>query len=238
MTRTLLGFLLAIFSILPFSAQDKSAAGDAFPASEGTYWVYRGFVRWTQAGSNKVSQTQVTWRMEVRRVIPRPDAMAFIIMGFPADLDWSDGTAKPQESLVIQTPEHKLYRIDAEQASSVRKRLEDPSDNLNGLLTDDDLFLELPPKNGAKFCDADSMARDDGMYCWVVDSSRVMTLDNVKGAPSGPRVVFTLAYRTNPDDEEFEFAPGLGITRYEYHHHGTVADTELELVEMHTAVNQ
>jgi hypothetical protein len=42
-----------------------------------------------------------------------------------------------------------------------------------------------------------------------------------------------LRYITNPDDTEIELAPGTGIISYQYHHHGTVADTSLTLVEFH-----
>jgi hypothetical protein len=38
-----------------------------------------------------------------------------------------------------------------------------------------------------------------------------------------------------PDDTEFDFVSGIGITSYEYHHHGTIAETELHLVEFHSA---
>jgi len=42
-----------------------------------------------------------------------------------------------------------------------------------------------------------------------------------------------LEYWSNPDNAQFAFVPGVGITKYAYHHHGTVADTELQLVEFH-----
>jgi hypothetical protein len=32
-----------------------------------------------------------------------------------------------------------------------------------------------------------------------------------------------------------EISPGIGILSYQYHHHGTVADTSLTLVEFHPA---
>jgi len=38
-----------------------------------------------------------------------------------------------------------------------------------------------------------------------------------------------------PDDTTVELAQGIGVLRYEYHHHGTTADTELRLVEFHAA---
>jgi hypothetical protein len=71
------------------------------------------------------------------------------------------------------------------------------------------------------------------MYCWVVGSPHPAALGGVKGVAPGSRVAFEVEFRTNPDDEEFEFVSGVGITRYEYHHHGTIADTELRLAEFH-----
>ena len=71
------------------------------------------------------------------------------------------------------------------------------------------------------------------MYCWVVEQSATRKLDSVKGAPAGKQPVFALHFRTLPDDTTAEVVPGLGILSYQYHHHGSVADTELQLVEFH-----
>jgi hypothetical protein len=43
-----------------------------------------------------------------------------------------------------------------------------------------------------------------------------------------------LRYATNPDDTEMEVSPGIGVLSYEYHHHGTVANASLTLVEFHS----
>lgn len=169
--------------------------------------------------------------MQIEGVIRRPDATALVISGFPSDLDWSDGTAKAKDSLIIQTPDKKLYRIHPQNLAGALGRLQNQDDNLAGLLKDEDLFLELPLHQGDRFCDAATMARDDSMYCLFVDSATSVLLDQVKGAPPGRCTAFTLNYRSHPDDFEFDFVPGLGMTSYSYHHHGTVADTELKLVE-------
>jgi hypothetical protein len=58
-------------------------------------------------------------------------------------------------------------------------------------------------------------------------------LSHVKGLTPGPRAAYEVEYDTNPDDEEFEFVDGVGITKYGYHHHGTTADTELHLIEFY-----
>jgi hypothetical protein len=77
------------------------------------------------------------------------------------------------------------------------------------------------------------MRRDDGEYCWVTGPARAASLTGVKGIQPEKRVAYRLEYRTNPDDMEFDFVPGIGMVTYEYHHHGTTADTELHLIEFH-----
>lgn len=72
------------------------------------------------------------------------------------------------------------------------------------------------------------------MYCWIVGSPHPAALDGVKGVAPGKRTAYEIEYMTNPDDVEFDFVPGVGITSYEYHHHGTIAETELHLVEFHS----
>jgi hypothetical protein len=227
-----LGLVLLFFSSDSSSGQNSSLTTDAFPPSQGTYWIYRGIVR-SQGPNSKVSENKVTWKMQIKRVIRRPNVTAFVINGFPSDLDWSDGTAEPQDSLVIQTQDNKLYRIEIQALPDTLRRLGDPHDDLAGVLNDNDLFLKLPLHKGDKFCEAESMTRNDGMYCWVVESVRSASFKAVKGLPSFQRKAFTVSYRTLPDDSEFDFVPGLGITGYGYHHHGTVAETEVRLVEFH-----
>lgn len=69
------------------------------------------------------------------------------------------------------------------------------------------------------------------MYCWIVVSEGRKDLDALTGASSGSVPVFTISYRTNPDDTEIELSPG--IIAYRYHHHGTTAATDVRLTEFH-----
>jgi hypothetical protein len=66
-----------------------------------------------------------------------------------------------------------------------------------------------------------------------VSSLEHTSLQNISGVRAVEHEEYSLEFRTNPDDTEFSFVPGIGITKYNYHHHGTVADTELRLVEFH-----
>jgi hypothetical protein len=207
-----------------------------FPMSSGTYWIYRGTVRWTHAGSDQVSDAPITWRTEIRRVIQHGDVHGIVISGFPFDSAWADDQPKISDSLLIES-KGKFYFIGDEHFQQAVQRLEQSSDSLDGLFSDNDLVLEWPLRKGQKYCDADGMARLDGRYCWVVASSRKVSLSGVAGVESGEHDEFVLEYGTNPDNTQFTFVPEVGITKYEYHHHGTVADTELRLVEFHQSVD-
>jgi hypothetical protein len=72
--------------------------------------------------------------------------------------------------------------------------------------------------------------RPDGFYAWIVESA----IPPVRGASWSPLAHgasgWRLAYRTLPDHELLDFAPGVGITRYVYSHHGTVAETNVRLL--------
>ncbi|HSC44305.1 MAG TPA: hypothetical protein VLC94_00675 [Candidatus Acidoferrum sp.] len=205
-----------------------------FPAAPGTYWVYRGHVRWTKSGTDQVAEAPITWRTEIRKVIPHGDFLGIVVNGFPFDTAWADDHATPSDSLLVES-KGRLYFVGDQRFQQAVQRLEQPSDSLDGLFSDDDLILEWPLATGQKFGDPSGMARTDGHYCWVVSSLEKTALPGVRGAGSRDHDQLVLEYWTNPDNTRFAFVPGVGITRYEYHHHGTVADTNLELVEFHLA---
>ena len=200
--------------------------------SPGTSWTYQGVVRWTQENSDRTHETKVTWRTEVKRLIQHGEDRAAIIMGMPTDLDWSAGKPQPSDSLLIET-KGNFYRVSGPRYAEMLRHLEQPSDDLSKSLSEDDLFFKWPLKSGEKFsCDSQDPPRDDNMYCWLVESVEPAHLNGIAGTPPAASA-FELSFRTNPDDTEYTFVPGVGITSYSYHHHGTVADTELQLTEFH-----
>ena len=234
-------FILCSLIIVPLALGFGLPAGrvsteNPFPMSSGTYWIYRGTVRWTHEGSDQISDAPITWRTEIRRVIQHGDVHGIVVGGFPFDSAWSDEQPKISDSLLLES-KGKFYLIGDERFEQAVHRLEQSSDSLDGILKDNDLVLEWPLRKGQKYCDADGMARPDGHYCWVVTSSRKASLSGVAGVESAERDEFVLEYWTNPDNIRFTFVPEVGITKYEYHHHGTVADTELQLVEFHQSVD-
>src|SRR5216684_1367202 len=142
------------------------------------------------------------------------------------------GIRSASDSLIIESG-GRFYIVANERFTDALHQVEQPLGDLSNLLRDDDLFLRWPLQLGQKFCDSEGMARPDDWYCWVVESSRLSILQGITGVSSRKRPEFVIAYRTNPDHIRFTFVPEIGLTTYEYRHHGTVADTELRLVEFH-----
>ena len=121
----------------------------------------------------------------------------------------------------------RFYLLSADTLPATLKRLDDPADNLAGLLSADDLVLEWPLGQGWRFCDPKGIVRTDQLYCWFVESIAPTTQYKIPGTKDVPRDEYQLSYKTNPDQVNVSFVPDIGITHYEYHHHGAIADTTL-----------
>lgn len=215
-------------------AHQSASPNEFFPLHPGTYWVYKGTVSWHDDANDKPDTAEVTWKMSVQRVIRKQQLVAAVISGFPADLDWSGGTTEPKPWLIVEDSEHHVYYENLGPDYDL-SRLNGDEHVFDKFLVDDNLFFQWPLHEGAKFCDQEAKKREDGMYCWVVARSVRKKLDAVKGSDAEEQQVFQMEYRTLPDDTTIELLPGIGVVSYEYHHHGTVADTELHLVEFHPA---
>jgi len=92
----------------------------------------------------------------------------------------------------------------------------------------DELFVLTLAKDK---CWGGDVEREDGRYCWRVEKEQTAKR-RIKGlAEHHPFTVYSIAYRTNPDHQILDIAPGLGITRFIYVHHGTVATVDIHLVK-------
>ena len=227
-------FVLCLIGFSWSHAQNPAPPREFFPLTPGTYWVYKGTVRWEEAEEEKPASTEVTWKMSVDRVIRKKGIVAAIVTGFPADLDWSGGKAGPKPWLILEDEGHRLYYENLGPDYDLAK-LNGDEHVFDKFRVDDNFLFQWPLRQGAKFCDEEAKKREDEMYCWVVTEVTSRNLKSVQGAPANEQAVFQLQYRTNPDDTTMELVPGIGLLSYEYHHHGTVADTELQLVEFHPA---
>jgi hypothetical protein len=206
-----------------------------FPLTPGTWWLYRGTVTWSDQQTEKEARADVTLKMTVEIVIQKPEFTIAVLSGFPRDLDWATGEVPAMPWLLIETKRHEIF-LNSLPPDFEYAKLEKDAATLDKFLAEDNLLFRWPLKKGMKFGDAESMKREDGEYCWVVADEKRKSLAGIKGLStlfSGD--VFLLRYATNPDDTEMELFPGIGILSYQYHHHGTVADSSLTLVEFHPA---
>jgi hypothetical protein len=229
----LAGILGFFFVPVNLGSGGPSSTGDSsFPMREGTVWVYRGVVHSYDMQLQKRVSSAVTLKSEIVRVFRGDSFVAALLRGFPADFDWSGGKTDRQDYLLVETGGGDFHLLTkGEKFAENMKRLENPGASVQDMFSDDDLYMKLPLKKGLKFCDPEAMKRPDDRYCWVVATVHKVELRGVKGLEPRPYPAFLLQYVTNPDDTELEFVPGLGFISYRYHHHGTVADTEMRLVE-------
>lgn len=66
--------------------------------------------------------------------------------------------------------------------------------------------------------------REDNAYCYYVEKK-----EDVK-VPAGIfKGCFKIVYVTCPDDQAWWYCPGIGVVKYEYHHHGTITNILREL---------
>jgi hypothetical protein len=234
MKKFVCAIALCFMGFTALRAQKPLAPNEFFPLTEGTYWVYKGKVRWYDFENGKPASADVTWKMSVMRVIRKPGVVAAIVTGFPGDLDWSAGTTEPKPWLILEDEKHQIFYENLGPDFDLSK-LNGDDRVFDKFLVEDNFFFQWPIRQGAKFCEEEAKKREDGMYCWVVAQTAMKKLESVKGSPADEQPVFQLQYRTLPDDTTMELVPGIGLLSYQYHHHGTTAETELRLVEFHPA---
>jgi hypothetical protein len=233
-TGRLICLLTMILSLtIPLRASRQKQQRGGFPMQKGYCWVYRGGATWVEIGSSAVRETTLTWRMEVTEVIERRHVRAAVLDGFPADLNWFSTGQERKVYLLVEIGTGAYYLVAEPRAEDVRARLMDTGDPLQGLVGSGELFLELPLVEGKVFGEVEQITRQDGLYCWVVDGESKKDLSEIEGiTDSEPIPEYILSYQTLADHTVINFVPGIGITRYQYHHHGSVAEVDLSLTEI------
>jgi hypothetical protein len=224
--------LLAFFIVTHSYAADDYIAS-LYPLEKGSYWIYKGNIKWTPEGvDQKVRSQFITWKMTVHEIVESADCRIAVVSGFPGDLAWYDEGTKPKYSLIVlkdKCVHRHSFESQQDALAAARKIAAGDKDSLNAL----NCMIEFPLVKGKKY-DLTDESRQDNMYAWYVEQVDKVNI-KVKGYKSSKRKDrFKLIYRTLPDHIIMYFVPGLGITRYVYNHHGTAAFEDLRLVEYGT----
>lgn len=200
-----------------------------FPLKQGAYWVYQGPIKWTEPNSTDIFEDEITWKMEVKRVVERNSVVGYEMVGAPWDLAWYEKEKEQSKYGIVQAG-GKYYRVPYETVI----RLFNEEDNLFGLVDESNLMLDIPLIHGERFCDSVSMTRPDGMYCWSVSEGTPYEAQSVAGVTDLEGLwEFTIAQYTMPDYSLIYFVPTVGISGYRYIHHGTVSEVDVKLIEYH-----
>jgi len=211
---------------------DTPIKADYFPLTVGTYWIYEGTVEWTVG--TEVKEDTVRWKMEVVDIVDavhNNGVVAYVMKGHPRNLAWYEKGKPRSDYLIIRSGETRYYYTSIE----VLTRLVDEDDDLYDLVSEENLFLDMPLVTDEKFCAAEHITRYNGGYCWIVGEAKVLDTKDIKGLEGlGELSEYSVWQGTQSDDSALGFVPGVGISRYRYRHHGTVSTAEVWLVEYHS----
>jgi hypothetical protein len=230
----LAALMLLVTSGLQAVSAEAPQPPEPFPMVKGTYWVYTGPVKWTPADSNEVQEQVMTWKMEITDAFQRDGIQAAVVKGHPSDLVFYEEARTPGNYLIVGVNDQKYYLLSGERAQTALRRFKDSEDVLVDFVEDSELWLDLPLTPGKSFGETAQITRPDRMYAWVVDKEGPAQLAGIAGVtPSARMTASELKLTTLPETESVELVLGLGITRFTYDHHGTVASTDLKLTEYH-----
>jgi hypothetical protein len=206
------------------------------PLEKGCRWTYAGEIEMTVskpavvAFREQVCVTNINWTMEVIDCVQHANAEAAVVCGYPDELAWYQTGQNPAYSVLL-TFSNRVFRIkahDEKQAKFILHEAIAAPDKISARTDDIDEIFALPLAEDKRW--GGDIERKDGWYCWHVEG-KTSTKLQIKGYSDDRAItVYTVAYRTNPDHEILDVAPGLGITRYAYEHHGTVASANVHLV--------
>ncbi len=175
-------------------------------------------------------EKQMQWKMEVVDVVHRNGVTGYKMRGAPWDLEFFEAGRQPSDYSFIKVGASRFYQATDKEFA----RMADQSDGLFKLVYEGGLFLDTPLVDGEKFCDSMQITRDDSMYCWLVRVDEGAQLTGIRGVEAkAPLLQFRISQLTNPDSSAFDFAPGVGITRFQYVHHGSPSEVDVRLVEFH-----
>lgn len=205
-----------------------SVPAPSFNFAKSTTWVYEGSVKWDAQG--KAQQKTLTWKMQVSDKIERSDGITgYVIKGHPIDLAFYDTAKLPSDYLYIAKA-NRVYQITLIDTKPI-ERIQNVQDPLADWLNDETIVYDFPLSANKKFGPPQFLTDSGGKYIWVVTEAKPNPLNGIKGVTPTSVTEYTLNFKTNPDWQDIYYVPGIGITRFVYHHNGTLSDVDVKLVE-------
>jgi len=231
----MIAFMIASLLMVGAGAETPSPRTQAdvpFPLEPGVVWRFRGEVRWTAPNSSEVLAKTLEWPITVVASVRRGAQTISLVTGWFDELAWYDPETKPGAHLLVHERGAGLYVLGKrENATGIWERVtRDPRETVHEReLMAGNLLLVPDLEEGRRW------EYRDGLERWVenVNTKSLRGISGWRGAKSDR--VFEIMYGGNTDHELFEFVPNLGITRFTWAHHGTVAECDLRLFAIERA---
>ncbi len=191
----------------------------AIPLAEGTRWIYVGDISGTVDGEDVVTHKLTTMLVKHHRVFGKYEIA--VMEAGPLDTAVCSGDeSSSHDTLVFVRSGTSYWKLWVQDDSEL-----DSEAAIRARIGDSDPFI-VQPLHGR-----DQMGcKEQAMNCWTVEESK-RKLTKIEGLDSDiVRSIYTLTYRSNPDHEVMEIAPGVGIITDTYSHHGTRCDTQFRLL--------
>jgi hypothetical protein len=204
-----------------------AASSCPIPLEMATQWTYEGRVEWTPSGSGKVKSAQVRWVSEVVDLVESSSGRAAVVRGFPDELAWYEPGQSPG-FCVLLSASNRVYRLRADGQNQARALAQRLLQNPRAVPEGAEELFDLPLAAGRKW--GQDPLREDTWYGWCVEQVQSKALSVQGIGTRRPLTIYRLAYRTCPDHQLLDVAPGLGVVRFVYGHHGTVASADVHLV--------
>lgn len=212
----------------PVPPTPTPAPAPTFNFPKGATWTFEGVIKWDDKG--KAQQKTLTWKMQVVDKIERRDGVVgYVMKGHPLDLAFYAADKKQSDYLYLAKA-NRVFQITLIDTTPI-DRVKNPSDNLADLLNDETLVLDFPLAANKKFGPAQFVTNTNSMNVWLVSEAKVTPLTGIKGVTPAQATEYTLDFKTNPDRQSVYFVPNVGITRFVYHHNGTLSDVDVKLIE-------
>lgn len=200
--------------------RDARRDADLFPLVRGNRWVYRGTVSYVDDGV--VGERKITWTMEVTEVIRRGSVTAALLLGHPDDLPFTDGTGSRGEWIVVRSLNGSHYLLEATEDRLTRVRTG---------LHPEQLRAAAPPFLPRSVVAGETPGADGEAEEWFVNGTGEVDA-SVPGVPAGERRrSYELMRQSMSGHTIATYVAGVGLTHYEYGHHGSLSEVELDLIE-------
>jgi len=223
--------LVVLLMLFAPSSQSAQASQAALPLDSGRTWEYRGSARWTGL-DQRVDTATIRWTMQILATREGPDLRGAVVRGWIQELAWYHAGQTPGYSLLLARG-HRLYHVSASDSASalltLQRALEPGAPPPQGWELIVDSALAVGHLYGQT---AERGDRLDTFYAWYVESGEAIRPPSAWSAASPTVMQWRLVYRTAPDHQVLDVVPGLGITHYVYGHHGTVADSDVQLISV------